>query len=134
MLPTYSEIRAPQITRLRMSRPNSSVPSQWSVLGGSSKCVGFISSGSNGESSGAQTAAMATAASISAPASASRLCISRRHSLALTIVNLGIQVGVQDVHRQVDQHEAGGDEQHARLNDRVVTLGDAIQDQRPESR
>jgi len=53
---------------------------------------------------------------------------------ALAIVNLGVKVGVQDVHRQVHQHEARRDEQHSRLNHRVVALGDPIQDKRAESR
>ena len=45
MSPTSSEIWAPYMMRLRMSRPNSSVPSRKYSLGGYSFQLGWVSSG-----------------------------------------------------------------------------------------
>ena len=46
--PTISAVRAPNTRREKMSRPNWSVPSQWTRLGASIMAVKSFSSGSNG--------------------------------------------------------------------------------------
>jgi len=45
-IPTASDMRAPWTIRLQTSRPNESVPSQCSALGGASRCVESTLSGS----------------------------------------------------------------------------------------
>ena len=54
--PVRREMRAPWITRLRMSRPNSSVPNGWGREGALNWSARFWTSGSWGEIQGARTA------------------------------------------------------------------------------
>ena len=83
MMPTYSEIRAPLDHPARMSRPNSSVPSQVVGLGGWSSWVGLIASGSYGARYGAKIAAQDDQTRITPPSAADRVAQDERGRQAL---------------------------------------------------
>jgi hypothetical protein len=66
------EMRAPYRTRVRTSRPSSSVPNQWPPLG-EARRGNFWASGSYGAISGAATTMISQPATMTTPATASGL-------------------------------------------------------------
>src|SRR5215470_8443817 len=139
-MPTSSEARPPQISRLRMSRPCSSVPSRWpGVPGGESRSAPAEVSGSHGLMSGAASAAPAVITMIAKPSTA---CRSRKKmrtnearalgpgrgadSMVLTASAVAmrsgrsrarVEVEVHHVHHQVHDHERQRDEERGTLDD-----------------
>src|SRR2546427_6142013 len=67
--PTQSTTRLPWTTRLRTSRPMSSVPKGWSRLGGASRISGWVASGSYGASTSAKIAVVTSRTRSAADAS-----------------------------------------------------------------
>ena len=49
------------------------------------------------------------------------------------VVNSRVQPGVEDVHEQAHEHVDKGREQHERLHERVVSVGDGIDQKKPEA-
>src|SRR2546429_3330686 len=104
------------MTREKMSRPNSSVPKRCARDGASSWLVNACSTGSNGASTGAKTAAAITPATIAAPATKLLCANSRRHeraarrrgvrrttvpAVAISLVSdAGIQIDVEHLDEQ----------------------------------
>src|SRR3954465_13517138 len=84
--------RAPQITRLSTSRPNSSVPNQWIQLGPLS-VSDVIPVGSYGAITGARSATTTTSASTTAAMTAARLPRSTRVRERHRPPNIGAAVG-----------------------------------------
>src|SRR3954454_21190243 len=78
--PICTEVREPQITRLRLSRPNESVPIGYQALGGWSASTGLIAFGLNGEMIGAASAIRTIRQKITSPAMAARLRRKRRRA------------------------------------------------------
>src|ERR1700722_15152582 len=74
---TRNEIRAPQIRRLRMSRPRSSVPSQCEAEGPALTALMSWASGACGATGGAKMAATITISRKPSPAMAQRWCRKR---------------------------------------------------------
>src|ERR1700731_4128315 len=80
LLPTKSEIRAPQISRERMSRPSSSVPHQTFIDGACNRFGKSICEGSRGAIQGAKIAANIKMDTNTSPTAASGLCRATRGS------------------------------------------------------
>jgi hypothetical protein len=78
---TKSEIRAPKITRDRISRPNSSVPNQCAAEGELRRCERLIAAGSAGARCGAKIAALTNTNSTTTPKSASGCRLQRVQTL-----------------------------------------------------
>src|SRR5215470_3947140 len=130
--PTTREIRAPWSNRLKRSRPNSSVPSQWpGVKGRASRRVVSMASGSCGASAGATTAAIATRTTRQSPSSAPPLLPNARATSL--IADPRVEDRVEEIHDEIHQHERRGDQQHAALDQRVVTRLDRSHHHRSEA-
>src|SRR5437868_5911446 len=71
LVPTSMEMRAPKMTRERMSRPNSSVPNQCAFDGGCNRAGRLSAAGSWGAIHGANIANSTKMVTITAPAAAS---------------------------------------------------------------
>src|SRR5438552_2317941 len=131
MTPTSSDCRAPKTMRERMQRPNWSVPRGNSVEGLASAWGRSCWIGSWGATCRAASATRESATMTPRPISASRCRAKRRHSF---IANARVEPAIEDVHEQIDQDEHDGDEQHAALHDRVVTLEDGRDGKAPHTR
>src|SRR5450631_3229604 len=101
--PTDSEIRAPYSTRVKMSRPNMSVPNQNASEGGRKRKRTRIAEGSTGEISVA-----------SDPAPVSVMTHSR------------ISQGVKNIDDQIDHNEGEAQDQHGALHQRIVAGHDRL--------
>src|SRR6266705_2929170 len=88
--PTQREIRLPWTTRLRTSRPMSSVPKGWSRLGGASRISGWVASGSYGASTPAKIAVVTSRTRSTADASPSGFRLMTAQSAS---PRLGVAVG-----------------------------------------
>ena len=80
MTPASSDARAPQIMRERMSRPRSSVPSQYSVEGALRIADQLVALGSGIGSSGAKTASSVKKTMMMQPARAPLFAFSLRQA------------------------------------------------------
>src|SRR5215471_16959146 len=119
------------MTRLNTSRPYWSLPNKNGVPGLYSACVESIWIGSVSGSMGAATAARIMIDRMARPATAP-LLRSRRRRLALStsgVTDARVQHRVQQVHHQVDDHVAHGDDQHHALHHWKVLVQDAVNDQ-----
>src|SRR2546422_9895943 len=148
-MPTRSEIRPPQIRRLRMSRPCSSVPRRYpGVPGGESRSTSTDLSGSQGLISGAAAAAPPAMATITRPARAWRSRMNARKnavkrpaprrgrgrvpSIARTVAiapslrgpGPRVEVQIQQVDREVDDDERERDEEGGPLHHLHVARDD----------
>src|SRR5262245_37615439 len=131
--PTSSESRMPCTTRAKRSLPKSSVPNQWRGDGAASVACTSRAVGSVVTTAGSTTASVATVKTITPPAIARRCRLRRRHTAgpdagatsaspraASAIPALGIEIGVEHVHDQVDQDDDGGDQQKTALDQGIV--------------
>src|SRR5438093_885520 len=117
--PTTREMRAPKRSRLRRSRPNSSVPSGCpAVRMGERRRAVSMTSGSRGAIHGASTASTAMTATSPRPKRAELLL--RNMRTRSVIADARIEDGVEEIDHEVDEHEGRGDEEHAALDERVV--------------
>src|SRR5882672_1653581 len=117
--PTTREMRAPKRSRLRRSRPNSSVPSRCpAVRMGARRRAVSMASGSRGASQGASTASTAMTATRPRPKIAALL--RRKIRTTSVIADARIEDGVEEIDGEVDHHEGGGDEEHPALHQRIV--------------
>src|SRR5215204_1661597 len=150
--------RPPYRMRLRMSRPNSSVPNGLAAEGGRSRCPMFWRSGLRGASSGAAMAASSSSATIARPSvSGQRRRIQtrmppRRPWRAATrpagtsaVAAVGVVVTsattrlrqpdarvqdrIEQVHEQVDDDERRRDQEDDPGGDLIVAVEDGGQDQ-----
>src|SRR5215470_2966199 len=130
--PTSSETWAPWRTRLNTSRPNSSVPRKFVVLGGLRRWAGFSRRGSCVEMTPASSAARMTTARIAAPTAMFRFRAAYRRQVGRAggaavrtaapsaIADPRVDEDVEHVDREIDQYVRGcGDQDHA-LHDRIV--------------
>src|ERR1700733_8094301 len=139
--PTVSEIRAPKISRASSSRPRASVPSQCSTEGAArrssmSMSVGLGNGNRPASAEAAKTKTIQTiAVQNSGPSRRVRLIgptatAWSMPSSSVAMTNPGIEHGIQQVDDEIDQHEAGGDQQHHTLqNDQIAGIDRA--DQKP---
>ena len=169
-MPTISkvarmEMRPPQINRLRMSRPRSSVPSQCAAEGPALIMLRFCRFGrvrgdergedgrhddeqqegqaADGERLVAEAVPEARAAAVSAslrprhvvrqraagrPGPTNGSWLKWGEGQAHAEADLGVEVAVDDVDDQVDEHERGGGDEHDALDHREVLLGDGLED------
>src|SRR5262245_46190975 len=118
-------MRAPWTRRLAMSRPNSSVPSQWAALGACALARGFKRFGSWELSAGPTAAATSTSAT-TGPAARSWPERSRRRRQASAIADPRIQDRVAEVGEEVDGDEQGGRQEHHALDHRVVAAAQRV--------
>src|SRR5438132_2124910 len=117
--PTTREMRAPKRSRLRRSRPNSSVPSGCpAVRMGERRRAVSMTSGSRGAIHGASTASTAMTATSPRPKRAELLL--RNMRTRSVIADAWIEDGVEEIDHEVDEHEGCGDEEHAALDERIV--------------
>src|SRR5688500_12724265 len=114
-IPTSSEIRAPDRTRAKMSRPSSSGPNQCRPVGPSSRRASSCAAGSNGESQGPKTAANAAMTTMAAP--------------NLLISNSRVEHAVHKIREEVHGDVRHRDEQNASLHDRIVAEPDRLNEQ-----
>src|SRR6185503_4610436 len=126
------------MTRLRMSRPKSSVPSGWFRLGDCRRSVDFILMGSCGASSGARSA-VATSTRMSRPprTPSGLLRITRNTRASEPVLNdmrkrlaepdPRVEEAVDHVDHQIQNDDARGQEQVDALDDRVVAPGDGVE-------
>src|SRR5256885_4996466 len=159
-MPTRSEMRPPQIRRLRMSRPCSSVPSRCpDVPGRESRSTSTDLSGSHGLMSGAATAAPPATATITRPARAWRSRMNARRnavkrpaprrgrgrvpSIARTVATIArglrgpgprVEVQVEQVDHEVDDDERERDEERGPLDYLHVTRDDRADELAAEPR
>src|SRR6266571_2543288 len=138
------------MTREKMSRPNSSVPKRCARDGASSWLVNACSTGSNGASTGAKTAAVTTPATIAAPATKLLCANSRRHeraakrrgvrrttvpAVAISLVpDARIQIDVEHVDEQVGHDKDRRRDEHHPLHHGVVPRQHAGDGQPPQPR
>src|SRR5215470_3323817 len=117
--PTTSEMRAPKRSRLKRSRPNSSVPRGCpTVKMGASRRAVSMASGSRGASHGATRASTAITSTRARPKSAAAL---RRNMRTTSVIaDARVEHRVEEIDDQIDHHEAGGDEQHTPLHQGIV--------------
>src|SRR5262245_6134329 len=129
--PATSEMRVPQMTRERTSRPTLSVPSQWVGLGRASAFPRFCLSGSYGDRSGAPSATTSATSSTAAPKGASRARAARRRASQRRSVRPDARVdpAIEEVDEQVAQDEADRDQQHHALHQRIVAREDRVHDE-----
>src|SRR5690625_1491287 len=136
--PTMSEGRAPQMTRLRMSLPSSSVPSRWAALGGCMRARRLISSAPYGARKGASMAMRTTRTTITRPATAAQLPLKnfsrlgrRRRVPGATVaiadtvppsavLDARVEQAVAQVDKQVHEDDQDGEEGDRPLDLRVV--------------
>src|SRR5215475_15603189 len=131
--PTTSEMRAPKRSRLRRSRPNSSVPSGCpGVKMGASRRAVSMASGSRGASHGARTASTAITATRARPKSAALL--RRNMRMTSVIADARVEDRVEEIHHEVDNHERGGDEEDPALHQGIVAGLDRTHHHRAEAR
>src|SRR5215471_7607413 len=122
--PTVSEIRDPQMMRLRMSRPKASVPNQCKSPGGFKRKRMLWTKGSKGESHGLKTAANTNKRMMMQPTSIARLLTIRctiddvSRSGDPFIFDSRINEFVDEIGQQIHQQEAKGEE-----HDRALKLG-----------
>src|SRR2546429_8470710 len=130
------------MTREKMSRPNSSVPKRCARDGASSWLVNACSTGSNGASTGAKTAAAITPATIAAPATKLLCANSRRHERAARrrgvrrttvpagaislVPDAGIQIEVEPVDEQDGHAKDRPRRKHHPLHHAVVPRPRAV--------
>src|SRR3984893_2505144 len=128
--PSSIEMRAPWMTRLRMSRPKSSVPSGWLRLGACRRSLDLTLMGSYGASTGARRA-VATRPRMSRPPSAPsglpRMTRSRDMPGRLAEPDARVEEAVHHVDHQIQRDDAGGQEQVDALDDGVVPPGDGVE-------
>src|SRR5216684_1285447 len=142
--PATSETRVPQITRESTSRPTLSVPRRWARLGLARTLPRSCLKGSWGDTMGASTATMSAASITTTPRGARRVraaCRSTTHRrsrtgtevAAHTMTGAGsaisdprIDPAIEEIHEQVAQDEADGDEQDHPLHQRVVPREDRV--------
>src|SRR6202795_860024 len=131
--PTTREIRAPKRSRLRRSRPNSSVPSRWpGVRIGKSRRAVSMASGSRGAIHGARTARHAIAITSARPNKAEPL---RRKIRAISVIaDARIEDGVEKIDDEIDHDEGRRDQQHPTLHQRIVPRLDGAHHHGAESR
>src|SRR4029453_13805697 len=122
------------MTRLRMSRPKSSVPSGWFQLGACRRSLDFILMGSCGASAGARSA-VATSTRMRrpprAPSGLRRITWNTR--IVLSEPDPGIEERVDHVDHQVEHDDARGQKQVDALDDGVVTPGDGVEQKLPHA-
>src|SRR5678815_3900949 len=132
------------MTRLRMSRPKSSVPSGWLRLGACRRSVDFILTGSWGASTGANSAVTTRTRMSRPPRAPSGLLRMIRNTLAteptvlvmlrfLSKPDAWIEEAVHHVDHEVQHDDAGGQEQVDALDDGVVTPGDGVEQEFPHA-
>src|SRR5262245_20199685 len=122
------EMRAPYMSRLRMSRPSSSSPSGWSREGAAKRWARSWLEGAKGARNGATAATSPIRQSTAAPESAngSRLRWFPRERKASgdsafsAKANPWIEEGVGEIGHHVHQDIGKGDDQYASLHERVV--------------
>src|SRR5438093_816323 len=149
--PATSETRVPQITRESTSRPTLSVPRRWARPGLARTLPRSCLRGSWGDTTGASTATTRAASITTTPRGARRVraaCRSTAHRRALTggaatgpattaagsaISDPRIDPAIQEIHEQVAQDEADGDEQDHTLHERIVAREDGVHHQAPHA-
>src|SRR6185369_1450040 len=128
--PASSDTRAPHTRRERRSRPNSSVPRGWpGVKRGRSRFAVSTVSGSARGRWGARQAASTTPTRTRRARRASRFRPAR-----LFILDARIEVRVEEIDGEVDQHEGEGDDEHAALHEREIAGEDALDHEEPYPR
>src|SRR5207249_10680610 len=116
------------MTRLRMSRPKSSVPSGWFRLGAFKRSLDFILMGSYGASAGARTAVATSTRMTSPPTAPSGLRRITCHTrMGLAEPDARVEEGVDHVDHQVQHADARGEEQVDALDDGIVAPRDGIE-------
>src|SRR5216684_8832325 len=149
--PATSETRVPQITRESTSRPTLSVPRRWARPGLARTLPRSCLRGSWGDTMGASTATMSAASITTTPRGARRVraaCRSTTHRrsrtgtevAAHTMTGAGsaisdprIDPAIEEIHEQVAQDEADGDEQDHALHERIVAREDGVHHQAPHA-
>src|SRR5713226_2343925 len=149
--PACSEAWAPQMTRLNMSRPNSSVPIQCAALGGSCSTRKSCRVGLYGLTCAAKTAARVTATSTKAPNNPGRELKKRRRAAVQgvgawrttgaavngaagertdsdetatsVVANAWVERCVHDVDQKIERDHEQGDDDDRPLDHRVVARG-----------
>src|SRR5262249_35489747 len=134
MRPTVSDTRVPWISRLRMSRPNWSVPSQWAWLGVCRRSRIATRSGSWGAIRGARHATSTSAARQAAPAGEAPSRRRRRQASDWTRGRARSISGVLDARVDHRVHEVGeqvdGDERHRADQDGALHEGEVAGEDR----
>src|SRR5215213_8944133 len=148
--PTISAVRAPNTSREKMSRPNWSVPSQWTRLGASIMAVKSFSAGSNGAIQSASPPARNITTTITRPkvpsgwrrtklsdaAQAVRLGTSVSCGEAVAaglgrvtviagpsrVADARVEPGIEQVDDEVGEHEDGDHQHGQRLRHDVVLV------------
>src|SRR5690625_5903068 len=133
--------------RLYVSRPNWSVPSQGSALGGASRLRRFWTLGSCVATSGAKTAARTISARAITPNRVRGLRQKRRTAFdrrrgsvlaaaasAITQPQPGVHVGVEDIYDQVDYRVSKVAHQNDSLYHRKILGADRVHCESAESR
>src|SRR5215218_2943575 len=120
------------MTRERMSRPLSSSPNGYSMVGASKRLLTLWSRGSCGASSGAATAMNTMITIMAKPTTAVRFPVRRVWPVLGLLCSqphqpsakphTRVDIGVDDVHDKIDDHDDQGVDDHDRLQGGVVLL------------
>src|SRR5450631_357834 len=139
--PTDSEIRAPYSTRVKMSRPNMSVPNQNASEGGRKRKRTRIAEGSTGEISGASRAANISTRMMQKPIMKERwrsrrcqmpwprgavITVASDPAPVSVMTHSRISQGVKNIDDQIDHNEGEAQDQHGALHQRIVAGHDRL--------
>src|SRR5882724_13547129 len=157
--PACIEMRLPQTTREKVSRPRSSVPNGCATVGALRICFQSVCSGSTPAIHGAPIAIATKKSTTAAPiadAGRRRACRQARRkrpagsvagaraSAAAVVAALGLtgpapdaDAGVEErighVHKKIDQHVGAGRDEHDSLDERIVRVNTASAISRTEA-
>src|SRR5207249_1153233 len=124
--PMIRDVRAPWITRLRTSRPSSSVPSEWPAEGGDRKAT-LERSGSCGAITSASSAQLRAKAISASPK------IRRGVRIMSVDPDLRVDDRVSDVGQEVHEHDADDDHHRDRQHHGKVVAPDGGHEQPPDA-
>src|SRR5579884_2205960 len=141
--PTAREMRAPAMTRLRRSRPRSSVPKGCAADGGRSLSSGAIRRGSNGAAARPATARTSRNVTMVAPIQAAGMRTSARSESATKLVpargpatsvaDARVEDSIQHVHGEVDDDVDHGQQKRAPHDRGVIEGNDALHAVEPQA-
>src|SRR5258708_3147501 len=122
--PRRTARREPQMTRLKTSRPRSSVPKRCADDGPCSMSRGTSAIGSWVAMSGAKSAVSSSAPKSASPEAPNGDRMSRRSTSR--IADPRIEPGIQQIDDEIRDEGRDGDQQHGPLDHREVTIEDGL--------
>src|SRR5215472_18570830 len=127
------------MVRLNTSRPKRSVPNRCARDGALSASATFISVGSYGATRSAPTASAIIAATTATPTCIRRFAPTAartrgREETTSAVADAVIDIGVDEIYREIGEHEERGHEEDRPLHDGIVALEHRPEEQAADAR